>query len=153
MGPISNLINNIGLAIVVAAGGYLTLRAMVVSPDVKAGVIWAGVVASYPDLLTRWRRSSPSVPTPVPGSGRSWRSGWIEQYGTPEENPQFWASVSANTYLGDLSGPLQLHMEYDELGGADAGRRQITIPKEKLLAIMRRDMDVLKPMLHEAGLA
>ncbi len=90
-------------------GGYLTLRAMVVSPDVKAGVIWAGVVASYPDLLTRWRRSSSSVPTPVPGGGRSWRSGWIEQYGTPEENPQFWASVSANTFLGDLSGPLQLH--------------------------------------------
>jgi sugar phosphate isomerase/epimerase len=54
---------------------------------------------------------------------------------------------------GGFSGPLQLHMEYDELGGADAGRRQITIPKQKLLAIMRRDMDVLKPMLREAGLA
>jgi dipeptidyl aminopeptidase/acylaminoacyl peptidase len=88
-------------------GGYLTLRAMVVSPDIKAGVIWAGVVASYPDLLTRWRRSS--GPTPVPFGGRSWRSGWVEQYGTPEENPEFWASISANSYLEDLSGPLQLH--------------------------------------------
>ncbi len=28
-------------------GGYLTLRAMTISPDIKAGVIWAGVVASY----------------------------------------------------------------------------------------------------------
>jgi dipeptidyl aminopeptidase/acylaminoacyl peptidase len=27
-------------------GGYLTLRAMVISPDIKVGVIWAGVVVS-----------------------------------------------------------------------------------------------------------
>jgi len=31
------------------------------------------------------------------------------QYGTPDQNPQFWASISANSYLGDLPGPLQLH--------------------------------------------
>ena len=30
-------------------------------------------------------------------------------YGTPEENPEFWSSVSANSYLNDLSGPIQLH--------------------------------------------
>ncbi|NLH09493.1 MAG: alpha/beta fold hydrolase, partial [Chloroflexi bacterium] len=37
-------------------GGHITLRAMVVSDDIRAGVIWGGVVVSYPDLLTRWRR-------------------------------------------------------------------------------------------------
>ncbi|HXD11773.1 MAG TPA: alpha/beta fold hydrolase, partial [Anaerolineales bacterium] len=36
-------------------GGYITLRSMVITKDIKAGVIWAGVVASYPDLLTKWR--------------------------------------------------------------------------------------------------
>jgi fermentation-respiration switch protein FrsA (DUF1100 family) len=48
-------------------GGYLTLRAMVLS-GCKAGVIWAGVVASYPDLLTRWSAAVPCrrPPHPVP---------------------------------------------------------------------------------------
>lgn len=87
-------------------GGYLTLRAMVATKDVKIGVIWAGVVASYPDMLYNWRRTGSF--TPRPGSS-SWRSVWMTQYGTPEQNPDFWASLSANSYLVDLSGPLQLH--------------------------------------------
>jgi fermentation-respiration switch protein FrsA (DUF1100 family) len=90
-------------------GGFLTLRAMVVSPDVKAGVIWAGVVGSYPDLLTRWRRRGAETATPVPAGPRGWRSRWAEEYGTFEENPDFWNAVSANSYLAEISGPIQLH--------------------------------------------
>lgn len=86
-------------------GGYLTLRAMVINPEIKVGVIWAGVVASYPDLLTRWRRSS-GAPTPNP---RGWRGSFTEQYGSPEENPEFWNGISSNSYLADISGPIQLH--------------------------------------------
>ncbi len=93
-------------------GGQITLRSMVVSDDIKAGVIWAGVVASYPDLLERWRRNRPT-PTPDPDatepSRRGWRTELIEIYGTPQENPEFWASISPNSYLADISGPLQLH--------------------------------------------
>jgi len=88
-------------------GGFLTLRAMVISHAIKAGVIWSGVVGSYSDLLYNWRRRGPT-PTPPP-EARGWRAGWINQYGTPEQNPGFWNSVSANAYLPDLSGPLQLH--------------------------------------------
>lgn len=89
-------------------GGYLTLRAMVISDDVKAGVIWAGVVASYPDLLYNWRRTGAFTPSPS-STGRGWRSSYIEQYGTPEQNPAFWDSISATSYLADLSGPIELH--------------------------------------------
>lgn len=93
-------------------GGQITLRAMVVSKDIKAGVIWGGVVGSYPDLFTYWwsRRGGPT-PTPAPEGelrGR-WRNDLVSTYGTPEENPQFWADISPNSYLKDLSGPLQLH--------------------------------------------
>jgi uncharacterized protein len=89
-------------------GGFLTLRAMVISGDIKAGVIWAGVVASYPDMLCCWRRTGNFTPSPS-SRGFGWRAGWMEQYGSPETNPDFWASVSANTYLAELSGPVQLH--------------------------------------------
>lgn len=89
-------------------GGYLTLRAMVISDEVKVGVIWAGVVASYTDLLYNWRRTGAFTPSPS-STGRGWRGAWIEQYGTPEQNPVFWDSVSATSYLAELSGPLELH--------------------------------------------
>lgn len=89
-------------------GGYLTLRAMVISQDVKVGVIWAGVIASYTDLLYNWRRVGSFTPSPS-SRGVGWRSTWLEQYGTPEQNPAFWDSISATSYLADLSGPLQLH--------------------------------------------
>ncbi len=92
-------------------GGYITLRAMVIRPDVKVGVIWAGVVASYPDLVTLWHRTpaAPGTPSPTSGFSRSWRNRLTSVYGAPDENPVFWDSISANAYLGDLSGPLQLH--------------------------------------------
>lgn len=91
-------------------GGQITLRAMVVSPDIKAGVIWGGVVASYPDLLEHWRRTTDATATLSPTSVRGrWRRELLEFYGLPEENPDFWASISPNTYVSELSGPVQLH--------------------------------------------
>lgn len=89
-------------------GRFLTLRAMVISKDIKAGVIWSGVVAPYTDILYNWDRHY--GPTPTPEAGEQDTLGdWIRQYGTPEQNPAFWNSISANSYLSDLSGPLQLH--------------------------------------------
>ncbi len=90
-------------------GGFVTLRNMVVNKDVKVSVIWAGVIASYPDLFSKWRRTI-ATPTPNPANPlRSWRLTLVEEYGTPEENPTFWNSISANSYLKDISGPIQLH--------------------------------------------
>src|SRR3989344_6052350 len=88
-------------------GGSITLRSMVVKKDIKAGVIWAGVVASYPDLLTKWRRNRPTPS--IPPEARGWRKTFIDRFGDPKANPDFWNSISANSYLADISGPIQLH--------------------------------------------
>ena len=87
-------------------GGFITLRAMVVSKDIKAGVIWAGVVANYDDLINNWRRP---IPSSVPSGARRWRQALIDEFGTPKENPEFWKLLSANSFLKDISGPVQLH--------------------------------------------
>lgn len=86
-------------------GGYITLRSMIVSNDIKAGVIWAGVVARYPDLFTRWNAGARPT-NPSPGS---WVYSLQQEHGSVEQNPGFWNSISANAYLRDLDGPIQLH--------------------------------------------
>ena len=92
-------------------GGYITLRSMVITGDIKAGVIWGGVVAPYPDLFARGPRPTSTAPTPTgtEAARRNWRRNWVELYGTPEENPFFWNGISSNNYLADISGPIQLH--------------------------------------------
>ncbi|MDO8461184.1 MAG: alpha/beta fold hydrolase [bacterium] len=85
-------------------GGNITLRSMVVSKDIKAGVIWAGVVGSYVDLINNW-----GMRTQWTQHTTGWRQTFINQYGTPTQNPIFWNSISANSYIKDISGPLQLH--------------------------------------------
>ncbi|GAA4003715.1 prolyl oligopeptidase family serine peptidase [Deinococcus rubellus] len=88
-------------------GGHLTLRAMVIDPSIKAGVIWAGVVAPYEFLQDRWPRG-PGAEV-IPNQLYRRRFELIAQYGTPKQNPAFWAAVSPNSFLKDLHGPLQLH--------------------------------------------
>ncbi len=89
-------------------GGMVTMRAAVVSKDIKAEVIWSGVVGTYYDLMYNWRHTTVGEYVPTAAS-QQLHQDLIKQYSTPVQNPQFWNSVSPNTYLSDLSGPLQLH--------------------------------------------
>ncbi len=87
-------------------GGYITLRAMVASGDIKAGVVWAGVVASYADLLSLW---ADFAGINISQQAREWQAVLVERYGTPATNPDVWRAISANSFLTDLSGPVQIH--------------------------------------------
>ena len=91
-------------------GGLLTLRTMVTTKDVKAGVIWAGVVASYPELYNQRNPQPNSQPVDAAMlARRRWREEIVEKWGTPEEAPAIWAAISPNAYVSEISGPLQLH--------------------------------------------
>ncbi|KKU92517.1 MAG: Dipeptidylaminopeptidase/acylaminoacyl-peptidase [Microgenomates group bacterium GW2011_GWA1_48_10] len=91
-------------------GGGITLKSMVVVKDIKAGVIWAGVVGDYEDLLERYRRRIPWLRAgTMPSSSISTMAALLEKYGSPSANSPFWQSVDPYSYLSDISGPIQLH--------------------------------------------
>lgn len=94
-------------------GGFLTLRAMVLTKDIKVGVIWGGVVGSYQDMFDEWwskRNRQPFTPSERERqSNRPSRDSFTKKYGQPNDNNEFWRAISTSTYLADISGPLQLH--------------------------------------------
>jgi len=97
-------------------GGNITLRSLIVWPkDIKAAVIWGGVVGTYDDLMNNWQRRVSYQPPPneLALRNRS-RMDLINKFGTPGTNPTFWNSIDPNYYLGDLQAPVQL-----DVGGED----------------------------------
>lgn len=78
------------------------------------------------------------------------RGAWVPGWGPLGEGMVNFKQFFAALKTARFSGPIQLHMEYPDLGGADTGKREFTIPKERLLAICKRDLDRLKAMLKEA---
>lgn len=48
-----------------------------------------------------------------------------------------------------IAAPVTLHAEYD-LGGAEKGERQITLPAEKIVAALKQDLDRLRQLFIEA---
>jgi uncharacterized protein len=97
-------------------GGNITLRDMVVdTKDIKAAVIWGGVVGSYNDLMNNWQRHVSYQPPPNELANRNnYRQNLIAVYGTPATNPEFWNSIDPTAHLADITAPVQLHT-----GGSD----------------------------------
>ncbi len=97
-------------------GGNITLRDLEVSPDIKAAVIWGGVVGSYDDLMNKWQRRVAYQPSQreLALRNRS-RSDLIKQFGTPQSNPTFWDAIDPTFHLELITAPVQLHAgEADE---------------------------------------
>jgi sugar phosphate isomerase/epimerase len=51
----------------------------------------------------------------------------------------------------DFNGPLQMHFEYP-LGGVSGGARKLTLPREQVLAAMKKDLTAVRGHLAQAGL-
>lgn len=90
-------------------GGGITLRSMVVSDKIKAGVIWAGVVGDYEDLIERYRKRIPWMNSSASPTTRSALAAALEKYGSPSAQNNFWKEIDPYNYLDEISGPIQLH--------------------------------------------
>lgn len=79
-------------------GGSISERIAVVSRDVAATVIWAGVSS---DAVDAWLYYRDWIRRPE----RDLRA----QYGHPDELPDFYARMGGRAYLSDVVGPVQIH--------------------------------------------
>jgi dipeptidyl aminopeptidase/acylaminoacyl peptidase len=103
--------------------GNLVLRAMLVSNEIKAGVIWAGAVYSYEDFA-KYRISDNSYvrrpETTNQGDSQKDRevSPEVQKIrsdpGSIDFNSEFWRSVSLTKNINYLSVPIQIHHAKDD---------------------------------------
>ena len=78
---------------------------------------------------------------------KGWQTEWVPLGEGMVKFPEFFGMVAHSGF----DGPLQLHFEYS-LGGAGAGKREITIPKQEVYAAMKRDLTKLRGFVTQAGL-
>jgi dipeptidyl aminopeptidase/acylaminoacyl peptidase len=103
-------------------GGQITLKDVVINrTDIKAAVIWGGVVGLYNDIINNWQDRVSYQPTAEDMALRLQNLSNLEGiYGTPQTNSAFWNSVDPNSYLKDITAPLQI----------DVGLADIQVPPD-----------------------
>jgi dipeptidyl aminopeptidase/acylaminoacyl peptidase len=99
--------------------GNLVLRAMLVEPEIQAGVIWAGAVYSYQDFLTYGISDHTYRPPAPPGDLEEDQhlKGTrlvFEAHGWPDLDHPFWQAVSLTENIAYLEKPIQLHHAQDD---------------------------------------
>lgn len=81
-------------------GGAVTLNALVAYPGlVRAAVVYASVSSLFNENVEHFTRPN------RPGAQRRLH----REFGTPQEAPQFYAGLSARTYFGRITEPIQMH--------------------------------------------
>jgi sugar phosphate isomerase/epimerase len=78
----------------------------------------------------------------------NWDAAWVPLGQGMVRFPAFFSMLAKTTF----DGPVQLHFEYP-LGGADAGKHQITMDRQQVFSAMRRDLQQLRGYLSNAGLS
>ncbi|MCX6704506.1 MAG: alpha/beta hydrolase [Candidatus Woesebacteria bacterium] len=91
-------------------GGSITLRDLVINiTDIKAAVIWGGVVGTYSDIMFNWQGRVSYKPTAEDLMLRNKnRDLLVSVNGTPTKNPDFWNSVDPTYFLEDTAAPIQI---------------------------------------------
>src|SRR5690606_22852743 len=72
----------------------------------------AGVVGSYPDLLFHWNKNTVWNSSTDEEVVRP--EALIRQFGSINENPEFWHKISPLSYLDEIVAPIQLHHAVDD---------------------------------------
>jgi len=80
-------------------GGGVVLNALAARPHLaRAAVLYSPVSSRAADNYDRWVRDDPGLRRRV-----------VAGYGTPQDNPRFWAEASSRRYVDRVDVPLQIH--------------------------------------------
>ena len=96
--------DNPNITITMKSEDFVDLAYFLIDPRIKVAVIWAGVTATYKDMLENWH--PPAADRPPPSFAGSARQNYLGRFGTPEQNPHFWDSISPMAYLSDITAPI-----------------------------------------------
>lgn len=92
-------------------GGNISLKVSEISNDIKATVIWSGVVGSYSDIIYNWQNKVSYKPDREDLYLRNLKlAELLATNGTPSQNPGFWNSIDPTFNLNYLDNPIQLHV-------------------------------------------
>ncbi len=83
------------------------------------------------------------------GSKGNWAPMWCAPGQGMVNFSRFFGMIKKAGY----TGPVQVHFEYPELGGADSGKTAMSISKVQFLSILRRDLAFYRKQLQQAGAA
>lgn len=78
-----------------------------------------------------------------------WRPRWCAIGQGMVDWPRFFGMLKDAT----VPMPLQLHLEYDELGSAATGKKTLDIERSRVEELMRKDVEAIKRFRRDAGLA
>jgi sugar phosphate isomerase/epimerase len=77
-----------------------------------------------------------------------WRPRWCALGEGMVDWPRYFSLLKEAT----VPMPLQLHLEYSEIGSAGTGGKTLDLPRERVVAMLKRDMAKLKELRAKAGL-
>ncbi len=95
-------------------GGNVTMRVLVTNTtDIRAAVIWSGVVGTYDEIINHWQNMPDITYNPSPyemGERYLGKDALVGAYGEPLANQSFWNTIDPTHYLADITIPVQLEI-------------------------------------------
>ena len=80
-------------------GGETGLRVLVITQDIKAASLWAGVVGSYQDMLETWNAKIRFMRVP---------NAFTILHGLPKDNPDFYRGIEPHRFLDFIQAPVEI---------------------------------------------
>ena len=89
-------------------GGFITLDDLVIIKNIKAVVIWSGVVGSFPEILNWWKERHLNSVNDLKTRGQLQQV--LQKIGTPQQSPTYWNSIDPTNFLSSITSPIELHV-------------------------------------------